>query len=58
VDCQVVVEVKAVENLSAIHEAQVMTYLRLGEWKLGLLINFNTPILTRGIKRIAMGLEN
>jgi GxxExxY protein len=42
-ECKVVVEIKAVESLLAIHEAQLLTYLRLGGWKVGLLINFNSP---------------
>ena len=57
VDGQVVVEVKAVEALMPIHEAQVLTYLRLGGWKAGLLINFNVPILKRGIRRLVWGLN-
>jgi GxxExxY protein len=47
----VVVEVKSVEGLLPIHEAQLMTYLRLGGWKVGLLINFNVPVLKQGICR-------
>jgi GxxExxY protein len=53
----VVVEVKAVEVLLPIHEAQLLTYLKLGGWKLGLLINFNVPVLKQGIKRLVLGLE-
>ncbi len=53
VDNQVVVEIKAVDALASIHEAQVISYLRLGGWPIGLLINFNVRVLTRGIKRIA-----
>ena len=48
---QVVVEVKSVAQVDPIHEAQLLTYLRLGGWKLGLLINFNVPVLKDGIKR-------
>jgi GxxExxY protein len=48
----VVVELKAVEGLLPIHEAQLLTYLRLGGWKVGLLINFNVPVLTKGVKRM------
>jgi GxxExxY protein len=48
----VVVEIKAVSALESIHEAQLLTYLRLGGWQVGLLINFNVPVLTRGIKRM------
>jgi len=52
----VVVEVKAVEGIEAIHEAQLLTYLRLGSWKLGPLINFNVPVLKQGIRRRVLGL--
>jgi GxxExxY protein len=53
----VVVEIKAVENLLPIHKAQVLTYLRLGGWNVGLLINFNAPVLKRGIRRVVLGLQ-
>ena len=53
----VVVEVKAVERISALHEAQLLTYLRLGGWTAGLLINFNVPRLRDGIVRRVLGLE-
>ena len=52
VDQCVVVELKAVDNLHPIHEAQLLTYLKLGGWSVGLLINFNVPLLKDGIKRI------
>lgn len=52
----VVVEVKSVAALEPIHEAQLLTYLRLGGWKVGLLINFNVPILKTGIKRRVLNL--
>ena len=45
----VVVEVKAVDGITPLHEAQLLTYLRLGGWKAGLLINFNVPLLRDGI---------
>ena len=51
VDGRVVVELKSVEHLQAIHEAQLMTYLRLSGIHVGLLINFNVPALRRGIVR-------
>jgi GxxExxY protein len=51
------VELKAVETLAPIHEAQLLTYLRLGGWKAGLLINFNVPVLKQGVRRIVLGLE-
>jgi GxxExxY protein len=47
----VVVEIKSVEHLLPVHEAQLITYLRLLEKKVGLLINFNVPVLKRGIIR-------
>ena len=53
VEKRVIVELKAVETLLPIHEAQLLTQLKLSGMKLGLLINFNVPILKKGIKRIA-----
>ena len=55
-DQRLVVEVKSVERLEKIHEAQLLTYLRLGNWHLGLLINFNVPVLKDGIKRRVLDL--
>jgi len=49
------VEFKAVEKIEPIHEAQLLTYLRLTNLWLGLLINFNVPILKDGIRRIVNG---
>jgi GxxExxY protein len=57
VEDQVVVEIKTVENLLPIHEAQLITYLKLGGWQVGLLINFNVPILKQGIVRRVLGLN-
>lgn len=51
VEDSVIVELKAVERLNSIHEAQLLSYLKLGDKKLGLLINFNVPRLKNGIKR-------
>jgi GxxExxY protein len=48
---QIVVEIKAVEALAAVHDAQLLTYLRLGGWKVGLLMNFNVVVLKDGIHR-------
>jgi GxxExxY protein len=48
----VVVEIKTVEAFSDVHTAQVLTYLRLGNYKLGLLFNFQTTVLKNGIKRV------
>ncbi len=47
----VVVEIKSVESLAPVHEAQLITYLKLGGWKIGLLINFNVAVLKDGIRR-------
>jgi len=47
----VVVELKAVDEIHPIHEAQLLTYLRLSKRKLGLIINFNEPLLKDGIRR-------
>jgi len=48
----VVVELKSVERLLAIHEAQLLSYLKLSGHKVGLLINFNVPVLKQGLKRM------
>ncbi len=50
---RVIVELKACESLLPIHEAQLLTYLKLSGIKVGLLINFNVPILKEGIRRLA-----
>ena len=51
VDSAVVVEIKSVAVIEPIHEAQLLTYMKLGGWPLGLLINFNVPVLRTGIRR-------
>jgi GxxExxY protein len=48
-----VVEVKAVDKLTSLHLAQLVSYLRLGDFRLGLLLNFNVTQLRHGIKRVA-----
>jgi len=53
-----IVEVKCVEKLLAVHEAQVLGYLKLTGLRLGLLINFNVPHLRHGIKRVINGPES
>ncbi|GAB3646834.1 GxxExxY protein [Echinicola sediminis] len=55
VENKVVVEIKSVEVLSDIHLAQLLTYLKLGDFKLGLLMNFNVLLLKHGIKRVING---
>nr|VFJ93097.1 MAG: GxxExxY protein [Candidatus Kentron sp. H]VFJ93843.1 MAG: GxxExxY protein [Candidatus Kentron sp. H]VFK00502.1 MAG: GxxExxY protein [Candidatus Kentron sp. H] len=52
-DC-LVVELKAVERMLPIHEAQLLTYLKLTNKRLGLLINFNVPLIKGGIRRIVL----
>ena len=52
-DEQLILELKSCENLQPIHQAQLLTYLKLTGLKVGLLINFNVPILKQGIKRLA-----
>jgi GxxExxY protein len=49
----VIVEVKSVDSLAPIHEAQLLSYLKLADCKIGLLINFNVKMLKHGIKRLA-----
>ncbi|MGD0397838.1 MAG: GxxExxY protein [Syntrophobacteraceae bacterium] len=51
VEQSVVVEIKSVSSIEPIHEAQLLTYLKLGGWKLGLIVNFNVPVLKDGIRR-------
>ena len=53
---KVILELKSVSKIESIHEAQLLTYLKLADLKLGILINFNTPILKEGIKRIVNNL--
>lgn len=49
---KLVIETKTVEALTDVHTAQLLTYLRLGNYKLGLLINFHVALLKKGIKRL------
>ncbi|MFC2129372.1 GxxExxY protein [Bacteroidota bacterium] len=52
VEEKLVIELKTVDRFCDVHTAQVLTYLRLGGYKLGLLINFDVPVLKNGIKRV------
>ena len=52
VEDKIVIEIKSIEALNDVHFAQTLTYLKLGNFKLGLLINFNVLLLKDGIKRI------
>ena len=54
----VAVEVKSVEALAPIHDAQLLTYLRIGGWRVGLLMNFNVVVLKDGIHRKIIGYDN
>lgn len=55
VEKKVVIELKSVESLNDVHLAQTLTYMKLGGFKLGLLINFNVDLLKNGIKRVING---
>lgn len=55
VENKVVVEIKSVEALTDLHLAQTLTYLKIGKYKIGLLMNFNVVLLKDGIKRIING---
>ncbi len=52
VENKIVLELKSVEALTDVHLAQVLTYLKLGDFELGLLMNFNVTLLKHGIKRV------
>ena len=58
VDDKVIVEIKSVEALAPVHYKQLLTYLRLAEKKLGLLINFNECLIRNGIHRVVNGLKD
>lgn len=54
VERQVIIEIKSVERLMPIHDAQVLTYLRLSGCRIGLLMNFNTAMLKDGLRRLVL----
>ncbi len=56
IERKLIVEVKAVDALHDLHMAQILTYLKLSDCKLGLLINFNTVLFRNGVKRVVNGL--
>lgn len=58
VENRIILELKAVEGILPIHEAQLVTYLKLSDKRLGLLINFNVPLLVQGIRRKINGKLN
>jgi GxxExxY protein len=55
VEHQIIIELKAVSQVLSIHEAQLLTYLKITQCRLGLLLNFNVPVLKQGIKRVING---
>lgn len=57
VEDKVIVEIKSVEVIAPVHKKQLLTYLRLADKRLGLLVNFNTALIRDGITRIVNGLE-
>lgn len=56
IENKIILELKSVESILPVHEAQLVTYLKLADMRLGLLINFNVPLLTQGIKRKINGI--
>lgn len=54
----VVLEIKAVDKLTAVHDAQLLTYLKIGGFTRGLLMNFNVPVMKEGIKRIVLNFDS
>ena len=58
VDNKVVIELKSIEKLLPIHDAQLLSYLKLTDCKVGLLINYNVPVLKQGIRRKVLNHES
>jgi GxxExxY protein len=56
VETKVILEIKSIESIAPVHQKQLLTYLRLTNLKLGLLINFNEPLIKNGIQRIVNNL--
>jgi GxxExxY protein len=54
IDSRLILEIKSVERILAIHVAQVISYLRVTGTRLALLVNFNVPILAQGIRRVVL----
>ncbi len=54
IEKKIIIEIKAIEELAPIHQAQLLTYLKLTGNQLGLLINFNTPLIKQGIRRVVL----
>ncbi|NOY43701.1 MAG: GxxExxY protein [Planctomycetes bacterium] len=58
VEDKVIVEIKSIEQIAAVHKKQLLTYLRLTDKRLGLLINFNEELIRNGISRVVNGLKD
>ena len=54
IDTQVIIELKTVERLLPVHEAQMLTYMKLSDIRTGLLLNFNSAVLKDGIRRLML----
>ena len=57
VEDKIIVEIKSVESIAPVHKMQLLTYLRLADKRLGLLINFNVALIKDGICRVVNGLD-
>jgi len=57
IDDTLVIEIKSVDAIMPVHEAQLLTYMKLGGWKVGLLINFNVALLKQGIRRRVLNIS-
>ena len=57
VEDKVIIELKSIEHVSNVHKKQLLTYLKLADKRLGLLLNFGAPLMKRGITRVVNGLE-
>ena len=57
VEDKVIIELKSIEHVSNVHKKELLTYLKLADKRLGLLLNFGAPLMKRGITRVVNGLE-
>ena len=57
-ESKVVVEIKSIESIASVHKKQLLTYLKLTDKRLGLLINFNVELIKNGITRVVNGLQD
>ena len=56
IEHKIILELKSINKFEPIHQAQLLTYLKLSDMKLGLLLNFNVPLMKDGLKRVVNGL--